>query len=487
MKTKNIFSLAALLALTLAACSNDENTQGSSGLKGTAIPFTATISSGSSTTRGLTEAADGKSITAAWVKDEQVALVHGKTVDVLSVEKVDETSGTATISGTINNAVNGEDVMVVYLGQSNSAMTTFVGDINDALDADASLTTITETMVTKAMTKQLPNHDGTIDEISKNVDQRYGTGKLAVVGGTSSLASTVTVAEQNAIWKLTLTDGTNSIFATQVNIGFGGTDDDLHIISSAASGTDVYYVVMPPLASKTLTIEAVTGTSMSYTANPTVTLEAGKYYQSTIAMNFLKLDGEISFAEDAPSQTWSATATDNTYTQVVTHTGDATVVYSISDIDNTCGASIDASTGEVTFTQPGSVTVTATVEDTDTYTYATKSVSYTLAVNKAAGSISYATESIDKLTTDAAFTYALTNTGDGSVTYESSAPTVASVNANGEVTIKGIAGTAKITATVTDGTNYTYATKTAQFTLTVSLPSTGGSQEGYDIENQANW
>ena len=190
MKTKNIFSLAALLALTLAACSNDENTQGSSGLKGTAIPFTATISSGSSTTRGLTEAADGKSITAAWVKDEQVALVHGKTVDVLSVEKVDETSGTATISGTINNAVNGEDVMVVYLGQSNSAMTTFVGDINDALDADASLTTITETMVTKAMTKQLPNHDGTIDEISKNVDQRYGTGKLAVVGGHRSYMST---------------------------------------------------------------------------------------------------------------------------------------------------------------------------------------------------------------------------------------------------------------------------------------------------------
>jgi len=466
MKTKNIFSLAAL-ALTLAACSNDENTQGSSGLKGTAIPFTATISSGSSTTRGLTEAADGKSITAAWVKDEQVALVHGKTVDVLSVEKVDETSGTATISGTINNAVNGEDVMVVYLGQSNSAMTTFVGDINDALDADASLTTITETMVTKAMTKQLPNHDGTIDEISKNVDQRYGTGKLAVVGGTSSLASTVTVAEQNAIWKLTLTDGTNSIFATQVNIGFGGTDDDLHIISSAASGTDVYYVVMPPLASKTLTIEAVTGTSMSYTANPTVTLEAGKYYQSTIAMNFLKLDGEISFAEDAPSQTWSATATDNTYTQVVTHTGDATVVYSISDIDNTCGASIDASTGEVTFTQPGSVTVTATVEDTDTYTYATKSVSYTLAVNKAAGTVSFSTDTVEKLNSDSAFKEEATLTGDGTISgYSSSVPGVATVAADGTVTIIST-GTTVITATVTDGTNYKYSPNTATYTLTV--------------------
>jgi hypothetical protein len=119
--------------------------------------------------------------------------------------------------------------------------------------------------------------------------------------------------------------------------------------------------------------------------------------------------------------------------------------------------------------------------------YTTVTGSATVVINKKAAAISFAKDPENKLTTDAAFTNTLTNTGDGSVTYESSAPTVASVNANGEVTIKGIAGTAKITATVTDGTNYTYATKTAQFTLTVSLPSTGGSQEGYDIENQANW
>ena len=43
--------------------------------------------------------------------------------------------------------------------------------------------------------------------------------------------------------------------------------------------------------------------------------------------------------------------------------------------------------------------------------------------------------------------------------------------ASGTLTIVG-PGTATIKATVADGTNYTYATKTAQYTLTVT-PATG--------------
>ena len=88
---------------------------------------------------------------------------------------------------------------------------------------------------------------------------------------------------------------------------------------------------------------------------------------------------------------------------------------------------------------------------------------------KTAGSISYATASVSKTTTDdAAFTNELTKTGDGTVTYASDNTAVATVNAStGEVTIMG-AGTAIITATVTDSTSYTYATKTASYTLTIT-------------------
>ena len=114
--------------------------------------------------------------------------------------------------------------------------------------------------------------------------------------------------------------------------------------------------------------------------------------------------------------------------------------------------------------------MTATVDDTDAYTYATKEVSYTLTINKAAGSISYTTGTVEKLTTNAAFTNALTKVGDGKVTYSSSDTdgTIATVNSStGEVTIKG-SGEAIITATVEDSDTYTYATKTASYTLTVT-------------------
>ena len=100
-------------------------------------------------------------------------------------------------------------------------------------------------------------------------------------------------------------------------------------------------------------------------------------------------------------------------------------------------------------------------------------------IGKAAGSISYATSSISKTFGDAAFTNALTKTGDGAVTYSSSNTNVATVNAtSGEVTIVGN-GSAVITATVADGTNYTYATKTATYTLSVGTAAMTVSATAY--------
>ena len=100
-------------------------------------------------------------------------------------------------------------------------------------------------------------------------------------------------------------------------------------------------------------------------------------------------------------------------------------------------------------------------------------------IGKAAGSISYATSSISKTFGDAAFTNILTKTGDGAVSYSSSNTNVATVNAtSGEVTIVGN-GSTTITATVTDGTNYTYAAKTATYTLSVGTAAMTVSATGY--------
>ena len=119
---------------------------------------------------------------------------------------------------------------------------------------------------------------------------------------------------------------------------------------------------------------------------------------------------------------------------------------------------------------------------------------------KTAGSISYTTATVSKTTDSTAFTNELTKTGDGTVTYSSSDENVATVNAStGEVTIVG-AGTATITATVADSDTYTYAVKTASYTVKVlsetlltTITATGASNAAqvssanvsYSVENVA--
>lgn len=134
----------------------------------------------------------------------------------------------------------------------------------------------------------------------------------------------------------------------------------------------------------------------------------------------------------------------------------------------------DASENELTvtddtFTMPESnVTVSATFKAKSSGDGTTDSGTTSGGTEKQAGSISYATTTVSKTTDDAAFTNALTKTGDGTVTYASSKETVATVNATtGEVTIVG-AGETTITATVADSDTYTYATKTATYTITVT-------------------
>ena len=105
--------------------------------------------------------------------------------------------------------------------------------------------------------------------------------------------------------------------------------------------------------------------------------------------------------------------------------------------------------------------------------------STTFTIDKAAATIGYDEQEVVKTLADAAFTNQLTNTGDGTVSYESSNAEIAAVNASsGEVTIKDV-GEVTITATVTDGANYTYADKTASYMLRVENREMEVSVEGY--------
>jgi len=121
-------------------------------------------------------------------------------------------------------------------------------------------------------------------------------------------------------------------------------------------------------------------------------------------------------------------------------------------------------TSSPTYTNAGTYTVYYQVKKVG---YTTVTGSATVVINKAAGTVSFSTDTVEKLNSDSAFKEEATLTGDGTISgYSSSVPGVATVAADGTVTIIST-GTTVITATVTDGTNYKYSPNTATYTLTV--------------------
>lgn len=165
-----------------------------------------------------------------------------------------------------------------------------------------------------------------------------------------------------------------------------------------------------------------------------------------------------------PSQAWNNT-------DFITVTADSkTVTYQLDRSTWTAGAEY-----ELTFhlnavalnnTNAGVATVAAIGKGEYFGQFATQ----TFVINKADGSISFAnateTKTKSENPSDNTFTNAVTNTGDGIVTYESSNTGVATVDNDGKVTIL-TTGETTITATVADGANYTYASKTVSYELRV--------------------
>ena len=524
MKIKHIFSLAAL-ALMLAACSSDEFTQEAT-VVSQGIPFKAVISSGTAGTRGLT--IGDKTISAAWVKDEKVALVYGSSYDIMTIESVDD-NGLATITGTVSDSPSdGDNVVVVYCG-TGTTLSTLEQKIKGTEDDDAVVAAVAGSDLFKSQA-------GTFAGINAALDLRVSSeAKFAVTGSAATLSGTTKLTERFAIWKLDLTDGTDAIKADKLTVGYATSS----VTATPSEAASTIYLAVEPTDNTGFAFTATVGEDEYTCSAQNVTLAAGKYYQSPIAMTFMMKAGEISYATTSITKTFG----DENFTNKLTKTGDGTVTYSSSD---TNVAEVNSETGEVTIKGDGTATIKATVADGPTYAYATKEASYTLGVGtatmtvtatgyagtydgsahgitvtapedatikygtsegtydktsnptytdtgtytvfyevtkfgfttvtgsatveitKAAGEIKYTTTSVTKNYGESAFTNdTFSNTGDGTVTYESSDTNVANVDSStGEVTIAGL-GTTTITATVAEGTNYTYATKTATYTITV--------------------
>ena len=234
------------------------------------------------------------------------------------------------------------------------------------------------------------------------------------------------------------------------------------------------------LKAGTTTITATASSGANYVYDTT----AGNH-TSSYNLTVNEAAGSISFGFANPIKIWSPTTSENVYTeQILNNTGDSPVTYSVPDVNttnNTCGATIDPSSGAVSFTKSGSVVVTATVSDTEHYKYAVKTASYTLTVNKANGYVTIspssgtvkAGQSISfNVSTDHGGTLSVADvSGNNRTTPSISGKTVTVETTNGFAS----SGTIRVTCAATD----CYSEATVDFALTIN--------RGLDIKMNPLW
>ena len=276
IKTFKIFCMAAM-ALMMAACSSEDAALNNSTAQqqGRKVQFTATIAapnSGAGTRTEYTEVTSGDAagtINVAWKAGDKIALIHNGTKDEVEIETVIE-DGSAIISGDITVGTDGEDVTAYYPAEAIE------------LNSDKN------PVPSAAYTQKILAQDGTLSYIASNLDLRCGESKLAVSDDKATLAASVSLASQIAIWKLTLQDNAATpaaLKATQVSVLLNGEEPvTLAGTSTLSSATSTVYLGMDKMASEDIIIEATVGGDTYIYKKAGASLEYGQYYQSTVTM-----------------------------------------------------------------------------------------------------------------------------------------------------------------------------------------------------------
>jgi hypothetical protein len=190
-----------------------------------------------------------------------VALIHNGVKDEMTVSAVN--AGVATITGTITGSPSGGDAVTIIYP-------------SDAADGTTG----------NVKSDWLSSQDGTLKgtsgtSIEEKYDVRKGSGALNASG--TSLDGTVSLTNQNAIFKLTLKDidGTNDVSATSVVIS-----DQTGVVTTVtpASGYENAMYVALPTTATTLKFLVTDSDSKKY-FNMASSLSLGaNYYQSTVKL-----------------------------------------------------------------------------------------------------------------------------------------------------------------------------------------------------------
>ena len=279
MKITKFFLMAAL-ALTFAACSNDDNDIQNSPqpAKAEGITITATLApkTGGADTRTLTPG-DNK-IVASWAVGEKIAILYEKggtnyEADA-EIKSVDQ-SGAATIEFSVESGtVDGTACKLIYPSTA----------VKDDKTAE------------KSYNSMLASQDG---ELNANFDVRVGAGTIHTTN--PSLDVTTQPAPQYSIFKFAvkdLSDKNLSVSSFEVS----NSQSSITTVSLASAKSE-FYVALPYLTANTYWFSA-TADGKNYVAKAVVPkakdTEAGKYYQSTVQMatvgDVILSDGKFALA-----------------------------------------------------------------------------------------------------------------------------------------------------------------------------------------------
>ena len=256
MKATKIFMMAAL-ALTFAACSNDDNDLAQQPANDE-ITITATVISDDATTRALSP--NGSNIASTWETTDQFAILFN-----------DGSSNVKRIA-TVVAPISGSTVTITFTIPSSLASNTPCTIVYPASAANA---TNTGADVATALAAQV----GTIGNCP---EVRVGT--ATIDKDNHNLTSVTKLVAQNAIFKFTLQDlSAGAKSATEFKVSDGSGNVITTVTPGSASGE--LYVALPVMAAGTYwfnaTIDSKPYIAKATTAAATV---AGKYYQTTVNM-----------------------------------------------------------------------------------------------------------------------------------------------------------------------------------------------------------
>ena len=228
-----------------------------------AIAFSATITKTDYDTSALSDAAASSALNADWTDGDHVALVYqvGSETMVADATVTPEDSKTATITATLDGGVtDGTAVTIVY---PYSAVNETTGAVRgDLFTAQA----------------------GTLDGIIANCDLRQGSGTITVASGSASLGSSVALAPQAAIWKLTLYNYEEEPAWEMATRGLGIYDGSGNVLAATAAldaSQSEFYMAVPAISSSDVRIETTYGSEAYVQPLSGVTLAAGTACQGT--------------------------------------------------------------------------------------------------------------------------------------------------------------------------------------------------------------